>query len=172
MIQPSENGFTLLEILFVLFIFALISSGIGLALLSNMQANMVAYYAESLHQSIVFARSYAFASNAFVTLCPSKQGTICNRNTYTSGWIVFAESDFTEIGELDDADTLLQVRATANTHVRINTNSYGDGLRLQSKGNRHTHRKICGVLGNAGHRRTGASHCIQRENTHCQGLRS
>ena len=134
LLKPSESGFTLLEILFVLSIFAFISSGIGLALLSNRTENAVAYYTESLRQSILFARSYALASDAYVTLCPSRQGMTCNQDAYASGWIVFAESDFTEIGKLDDADTLLQVRATANAHIRINTNSYGDGLRFSPKG--------------------------------------
>jgi type IV fimbrial biogenesis protein FimT len=105
----AVRGFTLIELLVTIAI-AVIMTGIAAPSMSRMMnANRIQSAASALQGDMQFARTEAIKRGAWVSLCPSSNGTSCiTANTWHSGWIVF--SDVNGNGVFGTGDTLLKVR--------------------------------------------------------------
>lgn len=102
--MKSAQGFTLLELLFTVFIVAVLAGLAVPSFNSLILRNKVQSETQSLRTDIAFARSKAVSSSKFISICASVDGLSCNgSNDWSGGWIVF-EDDGAGGGEGDFAD--------------------------------------------------------------------
>lgn len=117
----SEKGFTLLEVLIVLFI--------GLLLVSVAVPNMSSLIADSrrsaatteLLMSMNLARSEAMKRHRHVTICKSADGASCGSGSvsWSDGWIVFVNSGSANVSQRESGEELVHVSPALDGNVDI-----------------------------------------------------
>lgn len=97
-----EYGFTLIELMIAIGLVGLLLSMAVPALdsfVSNArQTGAINDFVSSMH----IARSTAITTNLRVTLCASNDGSNCNSDTWTDGWLVFTDRDSDQNVDGDD----------------------------------------------------------------------
>ena len=107
----SSKGFTLLEVLIVLFV--------GVLLVSVAIPNMTGLVADSRRSSATtelllsmnLARSEALKRHRHVTICKSADGESCGDDdvAWSDGWIVFVNSSSANVSQRDNGEELVHV---------------------------------------------------------------
>ncbi len=124
----SVGGFTLIELIVTLAIGAIILSFGVPSFVSMTQNNRLISQTNELVADINLARSEAVKRGVRVVLCrspdPSASPPICggNANTWTTGWIMFADANGTGAYVTAD-DTLIRIGQPADTALTVITNN-------------------------------------------------
>lgn len=127
--HPTQRGFTLYELLMTIGLTALVI-GIGLPSFSGTLArSRQAIEINALFHAIHLARKESIMRRKVVSLCPSEDGISCtpSRN-WSSGWIMFENSDRDSPPRVDPGEIVLQTHRVADS-VRIDANRRGFTLR-------------------------------------------
>lgn len=105
----SAPGFTLLELMFAIAVFAILV-GLGVPTFSGIiNANRVTTQTNELVSALAYARSEAVRRSEPVAICASADGATCaGSNDWSSGWIVFDDRGGV-VGAPDDPSDVLQV---------------------------------------------------------------
>lgn len=105
-----NSGFTLLELITTLAVFAIITS-IGIpALQAFASTNRLAVHINSFVGAMAFTRSEAIKRNQYVVICKSDNQLTCNKKTqWHAGWIIY--EDINRNRKRDDEETLLRVQS-------------------------------------------------------------
>lgn len=104
-------GFTLLELMFTLFIVAILATLAAPMMDSTLKTQSVRSLQQDFHSALVYARSEAVTRNRVVSICGSSDGASCSATGWPSGWIIFVDSSATGYGDgvYDAGETLLRV---------------------------------------------------------------
>lgn len=87
------NGFTIIELLFTLAIVAVLV-GIGIPSMRDFFKNdRLVTQINTLVGHLAYARSEAVTRHAPVVICASGTQTSCSTNDWSSGWIIFVDTD-------------------------------------------------------------------------------
>jgi len=122
-------GFTLYEFLMTLALVAIIV-GAGMPSFAKMNANgRLRTEVNALFHAIHLARKESIMRRSVVSICPSFDGLTCRPGLdWSSGWIMFNNSDRDEPPRLDRGEPVLQVHRSG-PNVRIVSNRRGFTLR-------------------------------------------
>jgi type IV fimbrial biogenesis protein FimT len=176
----SIRGITLVELVFTI----AIASILGAISLPALGGLMRSGQSRSAHNALVaalnLARSIAASRQAGVSLCPSRDGTTCDKVIWWQhGWIVFADAN--RDGDRGASETIIQIAqglewlAIASTAGRRHVTYRGDGT---SAGSNLTFTFCDGrgpasadtiVISNSGRIRSGKATASQAAAT-CAGL--
>ena len=103
------RGFTLIELLLVIVIAGILMMVAGPAMYDMILANRMTGQTNDLMADLAYARSQATSPGVRTSVCVSTSGTACAGTDWTTGRIVFADTDAS--GTLDAGETLLRVTA-------------------------------------------------------------
>ena len=117
-------GFTLLELLFVLFLSSLLLRSAFMLASYWVQENQLSLMTKSLFNTLNLARSYAIRSEQRITVCASTSGTDCDTHHYERGWLVFVEHPSSANGQLDRNEKLLLLSPRHKQPFTIRSNSF------------------------------------------------
>lgn len=106
-VRAAASGVTILELVVVVAVVAVL---LGVAIPSFVgmtQTNRVAGEINALSGDLQFARAEAIKEGLPVTICTSSNGTSClGSNSWSTGWIVFSDTNGTQT--VDAGDTVLR----------------------------------------------------------------
>lgn len=108
MIDPSNRGLTLIEMLVVISLIAILGALATPSLTGLLNRSRIAGEINRLVGDLQFARSEAIKRGQPVTVCASSDGTTCDTTLWHSGWIVF--SDPVASAAVPDPEAVLRVR--------------------------------------------------------------
>lgn len=125
----SQSGFTLYELLMTTALMALLL-GLGVPTFSGALArSRQAIEINALFHAIHLARKESIMRRKVVSLCPSRDGSRCSPGRdWSSGWIMFENSDRDSPPRIDVGERVLQVHRVSES-VRITANRRGFTLR-------------------------------------------
>lgn len=144
--KKTNQGFTLLELLFTLMIAAILASLAGPAMSSFIQKNKMASYVNELVSAIQIARSEAIKTGTVSCVCSSSDASAatpsCNGgNNWETGWIAFTDSagncNFEPTGATPDVllkamnNSGFEKFTVRNDDLTINNNNY---IRFNNRG--------------------------------------
>lgn len=121
--RPSA-GYSLYELVVTLSVAAIVL-GVGVPGLAQLLArNRQHVEINALFHALHAARKQSLASRRVVSLCPSADGSQCQPGSdWSSGWLLFVNSDRDSPPRVDDAEEILlhhavdpRIRLTANRH--------------------------------------------------------
>lgn len=148
------RGFTLIELMTVLAIFAIVLTMGVPSLQTLLQNNRLATQYNDLLIALTLARSEAIKAGSTVTICGSTDNATCNTTSWELGWVTF--TDLNADQTVNGTDTILRVGSAlggTNTIRSVNFNNLGfikysaDGL--MRGGNDSGTFKVCDVRGAA-----------------------
>jgi type IV fimbrial biogenesis protein FimT len=115
------HGFTLLELLAGLAIFALLLR-LGLPTFADWIASRkLSNHAEYLAETLNLARSEAVKRGMRVNLCKSRDGRQCDDSaTWELGWIMFADQN--RDGRMEASEHLIRVEGPARDQITVSAN--------------------------------------------------
>jgi len=114
-------GFSLIELLIALAIFALLLGLAGPSFGSWIAARKLANHAEYLTETLNLARSEAVKRGVRVNLCKSRDGAQCdNSTTWDAGWIMFADDN--RDGRIEATESLIRHEGPARDQITISAN--------------------------------------------------
>lgn len=90
--MKKEKGFTLIELMVVITVVSTMMVIAVPLLKQSMINNRLMFEAQSLYNTLSFARTEAIRRNDYVSVCPSNNGTSCNGSDYSKGIIVYLNS--------------------------------------------------------------------------------
>jgi type IV fimbrial biogenesis protein FimT len=127
------RGYSLYELLMTLTLVAVIV-GLGLPSFSGLIArNRQHVEINALFHAIHLARKESIMRRRVVSLCPSLDGLYCEPGRdWSSGWLMFENTDKDEPPRRDDGEPLLQAHIVGE-NVRIMANRRGFTLRATQK---------------------------------------
>ncbi|MDP0561289.1 MAG: GspH/FimT family pseudopilin [Candidatus Endonucleobacter sp. (ex Gigantidas childressi)] len=130
--QKKQYGFTLLEVLVVVAIIGILSSGF-VSMGSMIREYRIDYAMKRLYNSIVLAKSESIMRKKNITVCRSSSGVKCNAgNNWSGGWIVFVDENGNE--KLDSGDKLLRVYNNMSSSFNVTWSGAGNGFLFNSRG--------------------------------------
>lgn len=88
-----SSGFTLIELMITLAIFAIILSVSAPSLRSFLSRSELTSSSNHFLSTINHLRTEAIRRNSYTTLCPSTDGIHCNGTDWEDGWIAFEDID-------------------------------------------------------------------------------
>jgi len=129
----KARAYTLYELLMTLALIALIT-GLGLPSFAGIAArNRQSVEINALFHAIHLARKESIMRRRVVSLCPSLDGLGCKPGRdWSTGWLMFENSDKDEPPRRDPGEPLLQVHMV-DKQVRITANRRGFTLRATQK---------------------------------------
>ncbi len=108
--RGEDSGFTLLEILFVLFIVGVLTAISAPRYLDYLTKTRLAGHAQFVLETLRLARIEALTREMPVSVCASTSGTSCTGTPWEKGWLVFSDEGLP--GTIDGNDVVLRsVRA-------------------------------------------------------------
>lgn len=120
----TSTGFTLLELITTLAVFAIITSTGIPALQAFMSTNRLAVHINSFAGAMAFTRSEAIKRNQHVVICKSDNQHTCNNKTqWHAGWIIY--EDINRNRKRDDDETLLQVQSRFSGGLTLEYRAFG-----------------------------------------------
>jgi type IV fimbrial biogenesis protein FimT len=126
------RGFTLVEMMVTLAVFAVLSTLAAPSFNEAMLSNKLASFANRFAASAQLARSEAIKRNSVVRLCRSADGISCaGSGTFQQGWVIF--HDVNNDGVLDAGETVIQVEQALSADYHFTSNS-GYSLAFQAIG--------------------------------------
>ena len=108
----SQQGFTLIELMIVVFLgVLLLTTGVP-SFMSFIENNRVVAQTNNFVSALHVARSEAIKTGAQVTLCKSDSGTACASGGagFERGWVVFVDDGATAF-DIDGGERVLRVQA-------------------------------------------------------------
>lgn len=131
--RQNARGYSLYELLMTLTLVALIA-GLGLPSFSGIVARAGMHVEiNALFHAIHLARKESIMRKRIVSLCPSLDGVSCEpARDWSSGWLMFENTDRDEPPQRDSGEPLLQVHEVSE-NVRIMANRRGFTLRATQK---------------------------------------
>lgn len=103
----SHKGFTLIELMVVLFI-ASILLGVAIPSFRDMTVrNRLVTTTNDFISTMNLARSEAIRRSATITICGTEDGAACDADAWSTGWIAFADAN--NDGDFDAGETVLRV---------------------------------------------------------------
>jgi len=131
--RRKSAGYTLYELLLTLAMIAVLL-GLGLPSFSAMTArNRQHVEINALFHAIHLARKESIMRRRVVSICPSRDGASCEPSRdWSTGWLMFENSDKDEPPRRDPGEALLQGHKVAES-VRIMANRRGFTLRATQK---------------------------------------
>lgn len=132
----KENGFTLVELMITIALFAILAAFAAPSFRTVIQNNRITTQLNDLVGSLQLARSEAVKRGQPVSLCKSADGAACNGGgNWNQGWIVFLDVDGD--GALDgaDGDTILNVGAQLNgNNTLVGSANVANVIRFNPRG--------------------------------------
>lgn len=127
-IYKSNSGFTLLELLVTLVIFAILVA-IAVPSMNNLGAkNAVKVPARTLLTDIEYARNEAVSRGTDITICASTNAATCSPNpNWETGWIIFIN----DANDCPEGECLLRIQ---NESSQITLNSSAVALQFNELG--------------------------------------
>ncbi len=119
---PTGSGFTLIELMITITIFAILMATAAPSLIDVVLGNKLSAYANSLVASTLTARSEAIKRNAVITLCVSTDGATCaTTGGWEQGWIVMCNSNISSnvCNTAGTSTIVIQRQPTAASGLKI-----------------------------------------------------
>jgi type IV fimbrial biogenesis protein FimT len=117
--HERNRGFTLIELMFAIAIFAVLLGFAIPAFRDTVQNNRLVAQNNEFVTALNFARSEALRRAGPVTVCASDNGTDCSGDTdWSTGWIVFA--DLNADGDLAAPEVALQIWPATSNGLTLN----------------------------------------------------
>lgn len=139
--QDREKGFTLIEMMLALSVFAVLVSVSLPSLRDLLQRNRISAVANDLVAHINMARQHAVMHREITLMCPSLDGATCSGgNRWDHGWIVFRDPDRNR--KPDQPDDILRVAdgiegllmdSAGRTLIRYRPSGFATGTNLTIK---------------------------------------
>lgn len=106
--NDKEHGFTLIELMVTIVIFAILSAIAVPGLKAFMIGARMRTQSSDMVGAINLARSEAVKRNSGVTICKSTDGATCQTagNNWATGWLVFADPNYN--GVVNAGETLIR----------------------------------------------------------------
>ena len=123
--KHRQAGYSLYELIITLSIAAVVL-GIGVPGFSDLLArHRQIVEINALHHALYAARKQSLASRRVVSLCPSADGEQCRPGRdWSSGWIVFINSDRDSPPRVDDGEEILS-RHSVDRGIKLTANRTG-----------------------------------------------
>lgn len=105
--MSSSKGFTLIELMVVLFIAAILM-GVAVPSFIDMSVrNRLVTTTNDFISTINLARSEAIRRGVPIRICGTEDGETCDADAWSSGWLVYADAN--NDGDLDNTDPVIRV---------------------------------------------------------------
>lgn len=139
----EQKGFTLIELLIAIGITGILLT-IAVPAMDNFVSNArqtgaINDFVSTIHR----ARSTAITTNSRVTICPSSNGTSCEKVEWNKGWIVFADPDSDQVVDADE--TVIAANGEAEG-LTIKSSDFGSHILYRPNG-RVMNSKVTGSTG-------------------------
>jgi type IV fimbrial biogenesis protein FimT len=119
--RRTERGFTLVEIMIALVIFALLLSAALPAYRDWIAAQQLANHAHFIADTLDLARSEAIKHGYRVNLCKTRDGRQCTDDGgWEQGWLLFVDENHS--GQVDDDETVLHSEGPARDGITMHGN--------------------------------------------------
>ena len=131
------KGYTMLELMISTAVIAIIA-GFSAPIYSNFITNQLKSTAlTAFHHTAITARSESITRLEYVSVCPSSDGLFClvDSNDYSTGWIMFVNSDKDYPVVRDDKELLLQSFSTTSLNFSLIANRDAFTFRPRHKRN-------------------------------------
>lgn len=127
--RARQNAYSLYELLITLGIFALVIA-LGLPSLGSIVAShRLRAEVDGLFHAIHLARKESVVRRRVVTICPTRDGQVCERTLdWSTGWMMFVNKDRSNAQTREDDEPILR-QSGANSGVRITANRRSFSLR-------------------------------------------
>ncbi|MDZ4731557.1 MAG: GspH/FimT family pseudopilin [Xanthomonadales bacterium] len=122
------TGFSVIEILITLVLIA-ISVSLALPSLQQFSANnQVLAASNSIVSGLNMARFNAITTGEETTICPSADGQSCSNDSWSSGWIVFADENGNSAADAAELVRIVEIEGN------IQASGFGNALTFESDG--------------------------------------
>lgn len=119
--MKKNNGFTLIELMVALTVFAILVA-VGIPQINQLtNKNRMVSEINYIAGSLALARSESVRRGRIVTLCGSTDSATCDTTSWESGWIVFMDVNKDTTVDAGDGDTILKIgdALTAGNTLRL-----------------------------------------------------
>lgn len=128
--MKKDSGFTLVELMISLAVFAIVVSFAIPNFREFIQNNRLISQTNDVISTLQLARSEAVKRRQTLTICASTNATTCNSSNWEQGWIVFVDVDAD--GVIDGGvDELLRVGERLAGSNTLRSNSFASNTRVQ-----------------------------------------
>lgn len=114
-----QNGFTLVELMITVVVLGVLATIAFPSFQSTIRSNRIATTSNDLIASMALARSEAVKNRRGAGVCASAGGTSCDGDSWTDGWLVWADSNGD--GALSAGETVLRYSPGRSALVAVGT---------------------------------------------------
>jgi len=119
--MKKDNGFTLIELMVALTVFAILVA-VGIPQINHLtNSNRMVSEINTISGSLALARSESVKRGRIITICGSTDNATCDTSSWEAGWIAFMDVDKDNVVDTGDGDVLLKVgpALTAGNTLRL-----------------------------------------------------
>lgn len=130
----KKSGFTLVELMVTVAVFAIIATFAVPAFRTIIVSNSVAFDRDEFFNLLQLARGEAIKNGTATTICKSSDGASCNNALgWNGGWLLFKDED--RDGTLDaPGDTVIKAVAPLDGQVTVNQSNGDNVITFESRG--------------------------------------